>query len=311
MRTPLAFAASAAIVLGLVGLTGCANSAAACDLVATPGAATKAITVTGDFGKKPTVTFTPGVTVGNTEAAVVTSGSGNVVRPGEAVSLDAQIYDAKTGKLLQGTPYDGASRATIPVDVKTFGGIAKAVQCQKVGSRIVSVIGNDETLATTLGLTKNDTVVAVFDIVSSSVTKADGAPQVVPDGLPQVVLSESGAPGITIPKTAAPTELKIAVLKKGSGEVVPAHANVTVQYTGVVWQQDAQPFDSSWDRGAPADFPVDDVVPGFRDAIVGQTVGSQVLVVIPPALGYKDKAQGAIPANSTLVFVIDILGVKK
>ena len=310
MRSPLVIAASALLVLGLAGCAGSGSGAEACTPLAQPGAGTKAVTVTGDFGKKPTVTFTPGLTATETQSQAVIAGTGSVVLPGQAVTVDAQIYDGKTGKLIQETQFDGKNLATLPVDVKRLGGISKALQCQKVGSRVVAVIGNDETLAAALGLTKNDTVVAVFDIASSSATKANGTPQVVEDGLPQVVLSEDGVPGITIPSSTPPSKLKVAVLKKGSGAVVAEHANVTVQYLGVVWQKDAQPFDSSWSRGTPADFNVDGVVPGFRDAIVGQTIGSQVLVIIPPDQGYGAQEQGSIPANSTLVFVIDILGVK-
>ena len=309
MRTPLAIAASALLVLGLAGCASGGSSAQACTPLASPGAATKSVTVTGDFGKTPTVKFTPGITATETQSVTNIAGTGAVVLPGQSVNVDAQIYNGKTGDLIQATKYDG-NLATLPVDVKRLGGLSKALQCQKVGSRVVAVIGNDETLATALGLTKNDTVVAVFDIVKAVSNRADGAPQVVEDGLPQVVLSEDGVPGITIPSSTPPAKLKVAVLKKGSGAVVADHANVTVQYLGVVWQKDAQPFDSSWSRGTPADFNVDGVVPGFRDAIVGQTIGSQVLVVIPPDQGYGDKANGVIPANSTLVFVIDILGVK-
>jgi peptidylprolyl isomerase len=51
------------------------------------------------------------------------------------------------------------------------------------------------------------------------------------------------------------------------------------------------------------------MIPGFAEALDGKTVGSQVLVVIPPDQGYGDQAQGPIPADSTLVFVVDILGI--
>lgn len=309
MRTPLVLASSALLVLGLAGCAMGGSSAEACTPLAQPGAGSKAVTVSGEFSKKPEVTFTPGLTVAETQSQDAIVGEGAVVLPGHVATVDASIYNGKTGELIQATQYDGVNRASLPIDVAKMGGISKAIQCHKVGSRVVSVIGNDETLTSTLGLTKNDTVVIVFDITGTSATKADGVPQVVEDGLPQVVLSEDGTPGISIPSTTAPTQLKVAVLKKGAGATVPEHANVKVQYVGVVWQKDAQPFDSSWSRGAPADFGVDDVVPGFRDAIVGQTVGSQVLVIIPPDQGYGASAQGAIPANSTLVFVIDILGV--
>jgi FKBP-type peptidyl-prolyl cis-trans isomerase len=83
---------------------------------------------------------------------------------------------------------------------------------------------------------------------------------------------------------------------------------VTVQYTGALWTEGTI-FDSSWDRGTPAQFTTDQVVPGFAAALEGAQVGSQVVVVVPPAQGYRDQATGSIPANSTLVFVIDILGI--
>jgi FKBP-type peptidyl-prolyl cis-trans isomerase len=67
-------------------------------------------------------------------------------------------------------------------------------------------------------------------------------------------------------------------------------------------------FDSSWKRGAPTQFSISGVVPGFQKALVGQKVGSQVVAVVTPADGYGDKGSGSIPANATLVFVIDILG---
>ena len=82
---------------------------------------------------------------------------------------------------------------------------------------------------------------------------------------------------------------------------------VRVHYTGVVWDED-EAFDTTWD-GEPASLTLDGVVPGFAQALEGQTVGSQVMVVVPPDQGYGDQAQGAIPADSTLVFVIDILGL--
>ena len=82
-----------------------------------------------------------------------------------------------------------------------------------------------------------------------------------------------------------------------------------VQYTGVKWS-DGSVFDSSWDRGQPAAFPTNGVVAGFQQALEGQQVGSQVLVVIPPAAGYGAQ-EGSELQNETLVFVVDILGVQR
>jgi peptidylprolyl isomerase len=69
-------------------------------------------------------------------------------------------------------------------------------------------------------------------------------------------------------------------------------------------------FDSSFDRGSPATFSTSGVIQGFHDALVGQKIGSRVVVIIPSDLGYGDAGSGdKIGGGDTLVFVIDILGL--
>ena len=78
----------------------------------------------------------------------------------------------------------------------------------------------------------------------------------------------------------------------------------------MIWAGGKQ-FDSSWDRGQPASFPIgtDKVLPGWDEGLVGQTVGSQVLLVVPPDKGYGSAGEpnAGISGTDTLVFVIDIL----
>jgi peptidylprolyl isomerase len=102
--------------------------------------------------------------------------------------------------------------------------------------------------------------------------------------------------------------LKVAQLVKGAGEPVKDGDMVTMHYSGFIWA-DGSKFDSSWDRGEPAQFAVPgQLIKGFGTGVVGQTVGSRVILVIPPSLGYGSEATGSIPADSTLIFVVDILG---
>jgi peptidylprolyl isomerase len=139
-----------------------------------------------------------------------------------------------------------------------------------------------------------------------------GVDQPAPDGFPAVVLDPTtGQPGVTMPSSAPPTETKIAVLKKGDGAVVGDNSDVTLQYSGFIWQT-GEVFDSSWTRGTAATFNVNGVIQGFHDALVGQTVGSQVAVIIPPDQGYgaNPPSGSSITADSTLFFVIDILSTK-
>ena len=141
------------------------------------------------------------------------------------------------------------------------------------------------------------------DTEPSSIT-----PVTPPAGLPVVTLADDGAPSITVPADATkPTTLVAQTLIKGAGPAVQSGQTITAQYSGWLW--DGTAFDSSWTNGSPfqTKIGVGAVIPGWDQALVGQTVGSQVLLVVPPDLGYQDKDNGPIPANSTLIFVIDIL----
>ena len=139
----------------------------------------------------------------------------------------------------------------------------------------------------------------------STMTQATGVAQEPQAGYPTVALDANGAPSITPIAGAAPAEFGVATLIKGEGQVVGSTNIVTVHYSGWLW--DGTPFDSSWTGGEPAQFSLEQVVPGFTKAISGQTVGSQVIAILPPADGYGAQAVGSIPANSTLIFVVDIL----
>ena len=111
----------------------------------------------------------------------------------------------------------------------------------------------------------------------------------------------------TAPK---PTQLVVKDLVVGTGAAATPSSTVRVQYVGVNYDN-GQEFDSSWSRGQPADFPLNGVIPGFSQGIVGMKVGGRRELVIPPDLGYG--ARGAPPAvgpNETLVFVIDLVAVQ-
>jgi peptidylprolyl isomerase len=85
-----------------------------------------------------------------------------------------------------------------------------------------------------------------------------------------------------------------------------------IHYAGWVWNTHVK-FDSSWDNKRPVQFDLatGSLIDGMIKGLDGQKVGSQLLIVIPPSLGYKDQELQNIPANSTLIFVVDILGVTK
>jgi peptidylprolyl isomerase len=152
-----------------------------------------------------------------------------------------------------------------------------------------------------------DSLVFVVDVKSVTPTKASGASKALPSGYPAVKLAADGRPTVTIPKATAPKSLKIAETKTGTGAVVKATDQVTVQYQGVLWRT-GKVFDQSWGK-SPATFLPSQVVKGFGKALVGHRVGSQVVAIVPPAEGYGSAGQpgAGIKGTDTMVFVVDIL----
>jgi len=92
-------------------------------------------------------------------------------------------------------------------------------------------------------------------------------------------------------------------LISGSGPAATPESTVTVNYVGVSWS-DGAIFDTSWK------FSLAQVIPGWAQGLTGAQVGTRREIIIPPTLGYGETGQGSIKPNETLVFVVDILGVK-
>jgi len=311
VRKTAALLVSVTLIAALSACSPGSGASADCTPRAETGSATEAMTITGGFGSAAKVVIPAPLTTSTTQREIITQGTGPVATSGQTVTIDFSIYDGSTGTALQESTFDGTT--TLPVvltDTVTIPGFVKALECLPAGSRVVAAIAPEDAFGaagnTQAGIGPDTTIVLVADVISIALAKANGADQPATDGFPSVVLDDKGVPGITIPKTDAPTDFKVAVLKKGDGAVVAKGASVTVHYTGALWS-DNSIFDSSWTKGTPVTFSLDQVVPGFSQAIEGQTVGSQVIAIIPPDLGYGDQASGAIPAGSTLVFVIDIL----
>jgi peptidylprolyl isomerase len=115
-----------------------------------------------------------------------------------------------------------------------------------------------------------------------------------------------GVPAVANATDLKPTGLVTRDLVVGDGDKAVASDTVKVRYVGALFT-DGSVFDSSWTGGmAPVEFPLAMVVPGFAEGIVGMKVGGRREIVIPAPLGYRDQAMSGIPANSTLVFVVDL-----
>lgn len=118
-------------------------------------------------------------------------------------------------------------------------------------------------------------------------------------------------PVITFPGTDAPEGLQIEILVEGDGPEIAAGDNIVVHYLGESWGGGV--FDNSYDRGATIDFPIGigAVIGGWDQGLVGQKLGSRILLSIPPELGYgmRGVPQAGIAGGATLVFVVDLVDV--
>lgn len=311
----------AALTLTLA-LGACANSsdtmfqniAATCN-AHEGGSAIDKVSVTGDFGSLPSAKFETPLTSDKIETKVLSEGNGPAFTGDQFVELEFMAINGATGATLQSTKFDGTDFGSQVIASGQYPDFCHALSGVKQGSRIAVLFpaafahkseGNEAS-----GIGKDDAVVYVIDLRKVYLPYAIGEAQSQPSGFPSVVRAENGTPGITQLSTPAPADFKLATLIKGSGEKVAQGDNITVHYSGFVWG--GEKFDSSWDRGAPAQFQLSEgqLITGFIKALDGQAVGSQVIAVIPPSEGYGDQEQGSIPANSTLIFVIDILGTNK
>ncbi|HEV7948205.1 MAG TPA: FKBP-type peptidyl-prolyl cis-trans isomerase [Glaciihabitans sp.] len=317
MRKTAALVLTVGLMASLAACSPATEEEAATGECITSGSASDSVSVSGDFGTKPEVEVEPETTVAASERTEVIEGEGEPAKAGDFVKFDYTILNGETGEEIEDTPYDGSASLSgvdllLPV-------LTDTLLCSSTGSRVVGV-GSTEGLAdeglTALGLTAESTLVIAADVTTivTPLPKADGEDQAMPDGFPAVEVAvaddSAGTPTVTIPDTEAPAELQLAVLKKGDGAVVEPASDVVVNYQGTIWASKTV-FDDSWTNGYKAAFDTSQVIPGFTQALEGQTVGSQVLVTIPPALGYGEGGQpgAGIAGTDTLVFIVDILGV--
>lgn len=123
---------------------------------------------------------------------------------------------------------------------------------------------------------------------------------------PDVTGDPGAEPTIAAGKGDAPKgKVFVKTLNEGSGDEITSTDTVLAHYKGVLW--DGTGFDSSYERGEAAVFSLSRVVPGWTYGLEHQHVGDRVEIVIPPEWGYGSQEAGQIPANSTLVFVVEIL----
>ena len=107
----------------------------------------------------------------------------------------------------------------------------------------------------------------------------------------------------------APEVLTIQEVVVGEGAEAPANSTVKVHYLGVDYET-GEEFDSSWGRGEAIEFPLNRLIKGWQEGIPGMKVGGRRTLICPPEFAYGPVGGGHRLSGRTLVFVIDLLGVK-
>lgn len=258
--------------------------ATACRAETSEGPAVQ-VHVTGDVGRRPVVQFEAPMQITEIETREVVRGEGAALAEGNAVMLSYLAFDATTGEMVEDSY--GAEPRILLLNEDEAGTLYEDLIGRTEGSRLLRLEPGS--------VTRPDPVVIVYDILH---TAANGEELTSPDGAPQVRLDADGAPTVTLPDGAPPTSLTIVPLVRGDGPQVQSGESVTVRYVQVAWSS-GEVLESTWGTGAlPVTIPLIDRIPGLQDGLVNATVGSRVLLVVPPAL-----ADG----TDTMVFVVDVL----
>jgi peptidylprolyl isomerase len=268
--------------------------------------------------KAPGLEFDKPLEVADPTIKVVTEGSGERVKANQIANISILALNGSDGSTLQDMfpeeprpfPLDDELKTGSPFIYEAFVGA-------KVGSTLaVAVPGQQGAAAPSpsdgaSAPAAQPTELLIIKILSASdvtpaLEKPEGETVTPPAGLPTVT-EKDGIPEISVEGAAAPTALVSQDLIKGTGATVKETDTLTVNYVGVTLVGGTK-FDSSFDRGEPASFPLTGVIKGWTQGLAGKTVGSRVLLVIPKDLAYGDAGQGE--AKGDLVFVVDILGAK-
>lgn len=286
-----------------------------------PGAAAgelDEVSFSGEVGDSLTAEWSSAVEAPE-ETAVTTliEGEGDAVADGDTVSTYLWIGNGTAQEEVY-SDYDNGAPEAIPNDPAQLGAVfSELFDGQTYGSRVAAVATASEVFGgqeAQMGLEPTDSVVIVADLVEKQpeapTPTDDKAHDASPDDQPTVV-EENGKPtGLDFSSIEEPeldTPVQRVVLEEGTGAAVKISDTVTVKYLGSTYDADS-PFDENYSSTQPLNSSLSGLIQGWSIGLTDVKVGSRVLLQIPPAFGYGAQGSGdAIPGNSTLWFVIDVV----
>jgi len=271
------------------------------------------LSITGDLGEIPEVDWKGQFEAKKPETKVLIEGDGEEIADGDKVDVNVWIGNGFTQEESYTTYEKGGAPETFTVDDQLSPVFKDAMLGRTIGSRIAVVAPATEVFGEggnpQMDIGNQDSVVVVLDLME--MFEPPKPTDVGANRMPKVV-EEKGVPVSLdfsdLPEPKADGDLLRHVITEVKGEALTETSTVTADYLGMV-HKGKKPFDESF-SAEPAEFSLQEVVPGWTYGLAGLKVGTRVLLSIPPELGYGAQAQEGIPADSTLYFVIDIVSAK-
>ncbi|MFJ3643105.1 FKBP-type peptidyl-prolyl cis-trans isomerase [Streptomyces sp. NPDC090108] len=278
-----------------------------------------AITAGTKFGEKPVVAKGSGEPSKDLAVRTVIAGSGRAVAENDFIQANylGQIWSS-------GKVFDNSFDRHRPLVMQLaqgsiIDGWRYALTGKKTGSRVEMAVPPQWGYGTSgnpqAGIKGTDTLVFVVDVIDSFNSKSSAKGKAVPQtdaALPTVGVNTDGdVPKVTVPKSDPPKQLVSNYVLEGDGAAVKADQTILCQFQGLVWDG-GKTFQRTYGSGRLSQFSVEQMqqaVKGLAQGVTGKKVGSRVLIVVPPDLGYGDNppSGGVIKKGSTLVFTVDIL----
>ncbi len=267
------------------------------------------VTVTGKMGKAPKVTFKPKpFVIDKTQTKVLVEGDGAVTTAYSIVTINYHGVLGSTGEVFDSS-FTRGTTATFPLS-QVIAGFKTGLTGQKQGSRVlIGVAGVDgydgvDASQRPTSYQDGDTMLFVVDILDISRTEPSGKTITPAAGLPTVTGAAADKPIVTMPGTAAPTAMTAQTLIEGTGAKVTKDDTIYARFVGYSWKTGKLIHDQ-W---TPIAGVLSTTIPGWQKGLVDKTVGSRVLLVLPPEYGYPQGANNPpLEKGDTIVYVVDIL----
>lgn len=279
-------------------------------------AALETVILSDDILAAPTATFDAPLDVTSEAVLITNKGKGDTLEEGQILTINYMVCDIATGEKMYstwGANGDDDTPMSASLTASYLGSsLLEALSGEKVGTRLLWSQPGYSAEESYTGVASNGYIYVMTVNDAMSIPDDISGTEIEPtdESLPAITF-EKGKPAVTVPESfTAPTDLVVQPLVEGDGATIEAGQTIAVKYTG--WLTDGTQFDSSWDQeegSQVVSFPIGQgsVITGWDQGLVGQKVGSRLLLVIPSDLGYGQTESGVIPANSDLIFVVDVL----